>query len=238
MMNPQFPNGLPTHTLGVDDSFTFRCTQCGQCCRNREDILVSPFDLFRIAKHFDISPEEAFSRYCIGYIGSTSRMPVMILKARGVDKACPFLKNHRCVIQKSKPTVCAMFPLGRAACVGQKDGGDNDIPKGTIYFLQDIQCGAKDETHTVREWLSEFDLDANDGWFSVWQSAIMEMTPLVHMLEKIVPPKAMEAIFATLLHALYFDFQTAEPFLPRFSYNARQIVHALKGTLKYINQGG
>ena len=28
--------------IGLDDTFTFHCTQCGKCCIHREDILLSP----------------------------------------------------------------------------------------------------------------------------------------------------------------------------------------------------
>ena len=38
--------------IGLDDTFTFHCTQCGKCCIHREDILLSPKDLFNIAKKF------------------------------------------------------------------------------------------------------------------------------------------------------------------------------------------
>ena len=36
--------------IGLDDIFVFHCTQCGKCCIHREDILLSPKDLFHIAK--------------------------------------------------------------------------------------------------------------------------------------------------------------------------------------------
>ena len=39
--------------IGLDDTFTFRCTQCGKCCHQR-DILLSPKDLFNIAKNFKL----------------------------------------------------------------------------------------------------------------------------------------------------------------------------------------
>lgn len=34
--------------IGLDDTFTFHCTQCGKCCIHREDILLSPKDLLRV----------------------------------------------------------------------------------------------------------------------------------------------------------------------------------------------
>ena len=34
-----------------EDSFDFRCTCCGACCRNREDILLNAYDVIRIQKY-------------------------------------------------------------------------------------------------------------------------------------------------------------------------------------------
>lgn len=54
--------------IGLDDTFVFHCTQCGKCCIHRDDILLSPKDLFNIAKKFQITPENALEQYCETYI--------------------------------------------------------------------------------------------------------------------------------------------------------------------------
>ena len=41
-------NAIEHNKLAADDSFRFHCTQCGECCINREDILLTPLDLFRM----------------------------------------------------------------------------------------------------------------------------------------------------------------------------------------------
>ena len=99
--------------IGLDDIFVFHCTQCGKCCIHREDILLSPKDLFNIAKKFQITPENALEQYCETYIGSNSRFPVVRLKPQGSVKRCPLLKDRKCLVHDVKPTVCAMFPIGR-----------------------------------------------------------------------------------------------------------------------------
>ena len=99
--------------LDPDDTFTFHCTQCGKCCIHREDILLSPKDLFNIAKKFQITPENALEQYCETYIGCNSRFPVVRLKPQGSVKRCPLLKDRKCLVHDVKPTVCAMFPIGR-----------------------------------------------------------------------------------------------------------------------------
>lgn len=69
--------------IGLDDIFVFHCTQCGKCCIHREDILLSPKDLFHIAKKLKITPEVALAQYCETYLGRNSHIPVVRLKPQG-----------------------------------------------------------------------------------------------------------------------------------------------------------
>ena len=66
--------------IGVDEPFRFHCTMCGKCCINREDILLTPRDIYCMAKELQISPEELFKRYCETYIGHDSCIPIVRLK--------------------------------------------------------------------------------------------------------------------------------------------------------------
>lgn len=106
--------------IGVDEPFRFHCTMCGKCCINREDILLTPRDIYCMAKELQISPEELFKRYCETYIGHDSCIPIVRLKPRGSIKRCPLLKDRKCSVHKAKPGVCAMFPIGRCVTVDQK----------------------------------------------------------------------------------------------------------------------
>lgn len=101
--------------IGADEPFRFHCTMCGRCCINREDILLTPRDIYRMAKELQISPEELFKRYCETYIGHDSCIPIVRLKPRGSVKRCPLLKDRKCSVHKAKPGVCAMFPIGGAS---------------------------------------------------------------------------------------------------------------------------
>ena len=38
--------GIPARIVSSDDTFRFHCTQCGKCCTERDDILLTPRDLF------------------------------------------------------------------------------------------------------------------------------------------------------------------------------------------------
>lgn len=41
---------IKKHRLTSDSVFMFHCTMCGDCCRNRDDILLNSKDLFNLAK--------------------------------------------------------------------------------------------------------------------------------------------------------------------------------------------
>ena len=146
--------------IGLDDIFVFHCTQCGKCCIHREDILLSPKDLFHIAKKLKITPEVALAQYCETYLGRNSHIPVVRLKPQGSVKRCPLLKNQKCLVHDVKPAVCAMFPIGRYLAL-PSDGifPENPEELSVGYVFNDPECGDRSETHTVREWFHKFNID-------------------------------------------------------------------------------
>lgn len=103
--------------IGVDDSFKFHCTQCGKCCIHREDILLNPKDVYNISKELGMTPDEMCKQYCEVYIGPDSRVPIVRILPRGSVQRCPLLKDRKCSVHDVKPTVCAMFPIGRSLIV-------------------------------------------------------------------------------------------------------------------------
>ena len=50
MTNEEMFQNIESFTVGLDDSFSFHCTQCGKCCIRRTDIILSPRDIFKMAK--------------------------------------------------------------------------------------------------------------------------------------------------------------------------------------------
>ena len=49
-MRPEDIINASKHALKPGQKFRFQSAQCGDCCRNREDIILTPYDLFRTAK--------------------------------------------------------------------------------------------------------------------------------------------------------------------------------------------
>lgn len=97
-----------TTTLEKQDTFWFKCNGCGECCKHREDILLTPYDIFRICRFLRVKLDEFIETYCNLYIGSNSKLPIVSLRTSSV---CFFLMHGKCLIHEVKPTVCALYPL-------------------------------------------------------------------------------------------------------------------------------
>ena len=215
--------------IGADEPFRFHCTMCGRCCINREDILLTPRDIYRMAKELQISPEELFKRYCETYIGHDSCIPIVRLKPRGSVKRCPLLKDRKCSVHKAKPGVCAMFPIGRCVTVDQKAAKTVNAKIGEIqYVFTNPGCGDNAETHTVREWLSEFGIPVEDEFFKLWHQKIFQLGSIFRKAEKVCSDHTMELAWTATFVALYLEYDTSKEFLPQFEENSEKILNLMR----------
>ena len=223
-------NDFENNQLGPDESFKFHCTMCGKCCINREDILLNPRDMYNLAKELKMPPHEVIDNYCETYIGSDSRLPMVRLKPRGEIKCCPLLKDRKCSVHKAKPTVCALFPIGRG--IAQKIGSTvAPTAKDIRSFLTDPGCGDDSETHTVREWLEGFGLPVEDEFFIEWQKCLVELSKCLQKLEKELRVD-MDTIWSLTGMLLYLQYDIEKPFEPQFKdylADAYEMIHELAG---------
>lgn len=219
---------LESMTIGLDDTFKFHCDQCGKCCTHREDIILSPMDIFKMAKELKMTPVEFYHEYCVFNIGEHTRMPIVRLASEGKDTHCVLLKNHRCSVHKVKPAVCAMFPLGRYMSFEKDDYNAEAIDTSKVkYLLQPPECGDESETHTVREWLSGFDIKLEDEAFVQWQKAISRFSSKFKELEKKQDMLTMMEIWFVVRVSLYLQYDTSKDFLPQFNYNVENLLKLL-----------
>lgn len=221
---------LENNKLAPDSSFRFHCTQCGKCCINREDILLSPLDLFRIAKELKLSMEEVLKQYCECYIGAESRFPIVRLKPKGSIRRCPFLKNRNCLIQNAKPAVCAIFPIGRGIRFDKESKYDS--PKPAIeYFYTNPGCGDDARTQTLQEWFDQFHIPLEDEFFIAWTTFRKKMVGLLMEAEKTFGETAMPQLWNPMFGILYLCYHTEKEFYPQFQKNTVNLLESLQRLL-------
>lgn len=94
-----------------DEPFSYDCAGCGRCCFNKR-IVVSPYELARIAQVRSLSTTEVIARYTSE--GGT------ILKQRE-DGGCSLLDGKHCGAHAGRPLVCRLYPLGRVVEKGKPE---------------------------------------------------------------------------------------------------------------------
>ena len=226
-------HNIQTNTVGLDDTFKFHCDQCGKCCTYRDDIILSPMDIFKMARELKITPVDFYHEYCVFNIGEHTRMPIVRLGSVGKDYHCVLLKNHKCSVHTVKPAVCGMFPLGRYMSFEKDTYDQADFATNKVkYLLQPPDCGDDSEEHTVREWLSGFDINLEDEVFVEWQKAISQCGNKIKELEKKQDMLTMVEVWFVVRVVLYLQYDTSKDFLPQFKNNAEHLLKLLNNIPK------
>lgn len=140
----------------LDDEFEFNCNRCGGCCTNRNDILVTPYDVYNLAVHFGVTGREIINEYFDVYIGNSSHLPVATIKDTPEHK-CPFLEFdakemlYKCAVNDRKPGPCKTHPFGVVRSMNAET-----LELDIISFIKTSFCNNHGGTKiTVREYLGE-----------------------------------------------------------------------------------
>lgn len=195
------------NALGMDDYFEFNCIKCGNCCRDRHDILLQPHDLYRIAKHLKMSIPEVIKKYCEVYIGPDSKIPLVRALPKPYNNVCPFLRKGICSVHQAKPVVCALFPLGRATA-----------PNGDmLYFSQPVNCSAERIKVKVKDWIELFNLKETEETAKLWGKTVIRLG--VGKKKYKISPEREKEINDMIYFFLYLSYNLEEDFLPQFKEN-------------------
>ena len=225
---------LETNLLDLDFEFRFKCRRCGKCCIHQDMIIFNARDIFNIAKKKGMTMQQVVEAYTEVYIGRNSRIPIIHLLSNGPKGACPLLENGRCSVHDCKPTVCALFPLGRVA-LNSKDGQplkEGETPE-VKYILNDHSCGSAKKVNTVRSWLAKFGIPEQDEFYLLWNKVLMSLTPAVMKLEeeKVSEP-ALEMLWGAIYETLYLHYVTSQEFMPQFQAVADKLLGLSKAIME------
>ena len=122
-----------------------------------------------------------------------------------------------------------MFPIGRCVTVDQKAAKTVNAKIGEIqYVFTNPGCGDNAETHTVREWLSEFGIPVEDEFFKLWHQKIFQLGSIFRKAEKVCSDHTMELAWTATFVELYLEYDTSKDFLPQFEENSEKILNLMR----------
>ena len=209
--------------LAKTDSFAFACNGCGDCCRGREDIVLSGYDLWRICARLRLPPQIVLRAFCRSYVGQNSLLPVVRLQPLRAEKDnCPFLSGGRCSIHDAEPLVCALFPLG------QQIGLDGTV----TYFAQPVDCGGRPQSAVVGDYLARYGIESREAVDAQWALCCIGLSHRVRALAKTAGDIQLKLLQRRICRGLYLDYDFAVPYEPQFAAQRRKLETLLDGLEK------
>ncbi|MCI2047122.1 MAG: YkgJ family cysteine cluster protein [Faecalibacterium sp.] len=210
--------------LARTDTFEFACNGCGDCCRGREDIVLSGYDLWRICAYLRLPPQIVIHAFCRHYTGENSHLPVVRLKPLAGEKNnCPFLHESHCAIHEAEPLVCALYPLGQQI----------ELDGTVSYFAQEIDCGGEIHRARVADFLARYDIEAREPLDTKWAFTCIRLSREAKALEATLTPARMKLLQRKFYQALYLSYDFAAPYAPQFERN----LAALRAEMETLSAG-
>lgn len=209
--------------LTKQDSFDFKCKKCGKCCKLDIVVLLSPADIFRIAKHLCKPTVYVIQTYTEWYIGKDSKFPIFIFKNNA--GVCPMLFNNKCRIDSVKPAVCRLYPLGRA-----------EMESELIYFLQDVECGQKGCSVVVEDWIKEYATAASERNYRRNNELMTDLiTNYLRNLHKKMGDVIYSQLCNQIVDALYVHYDTEKDFIVQLEENYKMLTKYLDEVMSALD---
>lgn len=193
--------------LTPDEPFDFVCAGCGGCCRGRRDLVLSGYDLYRIARRLDLPPRVVAGAFCRAYIGPATLLPALRLTPDPRTGNCRFLEGGACLIHPARPLACALYPLGQSI---------DPATAAVEYYVQTPLCGARAEGRTLRDYLRDAAVTERAGTDARWAVACTRLSALLQANR--THPR-LAAAQHRIARALYYDYTLREDFYPQFQQN-------------------
>ncbi|HEY5602718.1 MAG TPA: YkgJ family cysteine cluster protein [Gammaproteobacteria bacterium] len=170
-----FKNPVKPVQYTLDDRIQFNCHKgiaCfNKCCKSIE-IQLTPYDILRLKKHFDLTSKEFVARYTMPFEMDAHSMPGLRLVHKPGTTECVFLTEEGCSVYADRPTVCRYYALGNMG-VRKKDG---DKVEDVYFLVKEDHCLGHYEpkTQTVRDYLHEQGADQYDEFNKDWRDIIIK----------------------------------------------------------------
>ncbi len=208
--------------LKPGDEFSFACAGCGDCCRNRRDLVLSGLDLYRLARWMRLGPRTVAEAFCRREVGNKSLLPILVLRPSARTGDCPFLEGDGCSVHPARPLACALYPLGQSI--------DPDTAR-VEYFPQLPLCGTAAPGRTLAEYLEHSGVTERAGTDASWAVECTRLSDLLRAAGGREHSRFAPAV-RRIERALYYDYSTRDEFYPQFRENLDSLYPVLRKLLE------
>lgn len=203
--------------LSPRDPFSFVCKGCGDCCRKRRDLVLSGYDLYRIARRLRLSPRIVAAAFCKSYVAPQSCLPALCLTPDPKTGNCRFFEGSACAIHEARPLACALYPLSQSI---------DPVTARTEYHAQLPLCGACADGRTLQDYLEDSAILNRAGIDARWAVVCTQISEQLLAAGGTTHPHFMTAV-RRVARALYWDYDLGDEFYPQFQQNTADLMPLL-----------
>ena len=181
--------------LGGGDTFQFRCRKgipCfNQCCQNI-DIMLTPYDVLRLKRRFDLSSREWIDRDTRDFQMDGHGTPGLKLGTKAGSNECIYLTPEGCSVYEDRPAACRYYALGQLTMRQKGSAQEED----SYFLVKEEHCLGHFEaqTQTVDAYRRGQGVDAYDDANREWRRILLKKRSAGPAIGK-PSPKSMELFF-------------------------------------------
>jgi len=174
--NLPFP-GSPVvpQTFDASKVIQFQCHKgiaCWNACCSNIDISLTPYDILRLKRRFEISSGEFLKKYTTPF--EIEQNSIAGVKLRPIENgtACQFMTAAGCSVYEDRPTACRYYPVALLSLRRQDESTDH-----TSYALvEEAHClGHKEPRQiSVNDYRKEQGLEEYDDLARGWRQLILK----------------------------------------------------------------
>lgn len=171
-----FP-GSPVVPQTFDDSkvIQFQCRKgiaCWNACCSNIDISLTPYDILRLKRHFNIGSGEFLKQYTVPYEMEQNSIAGVKLRPVEGGTACQFMRPEGCSVYEDRPTACRYYPVALLSLRRQDEYTD----RASYALVEEPHClGHKEPRQiSVADYRKEQGLEEYDELARGWRQLILK----------------------------------------------------------------
>lgn len=90
--------------MDIIDGYNFKCKKCGECCKWKGEVKLTPTDIQRISNYLSMEDDNFLNSY------TKNKGNKVVLIDKPGTTTCTFLKDNLCSIWNVKPKQCEDYP--------------------------------------------------------------------------------------------------------------------------------
>ena len=163
-------------TFDADKVIQFQCRKgiaCWNACCSNIDISLTPYDILRLKRRFEIGSGEFLQKYTMPY--EMEQNSIAGVKLRPVENgtACRFMTAQGCGVYEDRPTACRYYPIALLSLRRQ----DETTDRASYALVEEPHCLGHQEPRqiTVGAYRKEQGLDEYDDLARGWRQLILKI---------------------------------------------------------------